>query len=111
MISADRHTSARSTACLLQTMTVHPCSKSSRATGLPTILDLPITTARLPLRSDHALKKDHAAHRRAGPEASRTRRAQTDMDGMTAITVIPRVYGSAPLRAVDLLWKRELTTY
>src|SRR3546814_8915815 len=47
MISADRHTSARSTVCLLQTMTVHPCSKSSRATGLPTILDLPITTARL----------------------------------------------------------------
>src|SRR3546814_788234 len=32
----------------------------------------------------HALKKDHAAHRRAGHEASRTRREPTDIDGMKA---------------------------
>src|SRR3546814_1220932 len=61
MISAGRQTSARSTVCLLQTMTVHPCSKSSRATGLPTILDLPITTARLPLRSGTTRSEEHTS--------------------------------------------------
>src|SRR3546814_1510820 len=41
----------------------------------------------------HALKKDHAAHRRAGHEASRTRREPTDIDGMKAIHVLRWVYG------------------
>src|SRR3546814_8356512 len=51
----------------------------------------------------HALKKDHAAHRRAGHEASRTRREPTDIDGMKAIHVLRWVYGVEHFRAVDLL--------
>src|SRR3546814_8369880 len=56
----------------------------------------------------HALKKDHAAHRRAGHEASRTRREPTDIDGMKAIHVLRWVYGVEHFRAVDLLGKRQL---
>src|SRR3546814_1957509 len=56
----------------------------------------------------HALKKDHAAHRRAGHEASRTRREPTDIDGMRAIHVLRWVYGVEHFRAVDLLGKRQL---
>src|SRR3546814_8898574 len=56
----------------------------------------------------HALKKEHAAHRRAGHEASRTRREPTDIDGMKAIHVLRWVYGVEHFSAVVLLWKRQL---
>ena len=114
-ISARRHSAARSRVREWATVTVQWAASSRAATGLPTMLERPITSARRPARSSPSVRRNrqHAGHRRARHEQARRRRAAgreqpADVERVEAVDVLRRIDRLEHARGVDLLRQRQL---
>ena len=107
--SARRQTAARSRVRECATVTVAFSASSSCTSGLPTMLERPITTASSPAsESMHGLGQPHAAERRARRQRRQARRQAPGIDRMKAVDVLGRIDGGDHLLRVDLRRQREL---
>ena len=91
-MSARRHSSSRLRVREWAIVTVQSSRSSSCATGLPTMLERPITTARSAREvPELALEQRDAAHGRARNEAVLARDERSHVDRVEAVDVLPRI--------------------
>ena len=107
--SARRQTSARSLVLECAIVTVAFSASNNCASGLPTMLERPTTTASIPdKRRMNRLRHPHGAERRARNQRRQAGGEAADIHRMKSVNVFRRIDGVEHSRGIDLLGQRKL---
>ena len=103
------HTAGKSSVLEWAMVTVAFSASSNCATGLPTMLERPITTASSPAsEACTVLASTHAAERRARHQARQPAGEPAGIERMESVHVLVRIDGGDDLVGVDLRRQRQL---